>query len=134
MSGTGGEWKDWIIVLRVQAQDRYPPTQGAWRTAPCSADATDAQLLAALPDARCEGDLRESRWQSRPCCQRGLNGKASARRRRRPNPSAAPSSGDDAGCHCEGRSPVAISTRGDRFAPLAMTNWSEIASSLRSSQ
>ena len=59
MSGTGGEWKDWIIVLRVQAQDRYPPTQWAWGTAPCSADATDAQLLAALPDARCEGDLRE---------------------------------------------------------------------------
>ena len=61
MSGTGGEWKDWIIVLRVQAQDRYPPTQWAWGTAPCSADATDAQLMAALPEARCEGDLRENR-------------------------------------------------------------------------
>jgi hypothetical protein len=43
-------WKDWIIVLRVQAQDRYPPTQWAWGTVPCSADATDAQLLAALRD------------------------------------------------------------------------------------
>ena len=57
MSGADGEWKEWIIVLRVQAQDRYPPTQWAWGTAPCSADATDAQLLAALPEAHCQGDL-----------------------------------------------------------------------------
>jgi len=34
MSGTDSEWKDWIIVLRVQAQDRYPPTQWAWGNGP----------------------------------------------------------------------------------------------------
>jgi hypothetical protein len=52
------DWKNWIVILRVQAQNRYPPNEWNWGTAPCSADATEAELLAALPEDEVSRILR----------------------------------------------------------------------------
>lgn len=52
------DWKDWIVILRVQAQNSHPPNEWDWGTALCSADATDADLLAALPEEEVSRILR----------------------------------------------------------------------------
>lgn len=52
------DWKNWIVVLRVQAQDVYSPNKWNWVAAPCSEDATEAELLVALPETDVQMMLR----------------------------------------------------------------------------